>query len=144
MNITKVVSLAITVLVVALFSPIAFNALLDADEPTVSESFVAEEDDVTEEVIQLENFPVVTDSETVEVNEVEITKPDQYTIDDEAGEITIDEDDSNTGDDIDVEYTYERYTGTLGIVFGILPVLLGIGLIVGVVVFIRGVAALPR
>jgi hypothetical protein len=125
-RILPLIGILVAVFVLGSLAPVAIGGLATAEVNDNVDAFVAVEDATTEEEVQLTRFPVVADSETVEVNEVALDTED-YTLVNATGVLTLDDDASDVGDDIVVFYEYER---DLTAFWPVLVLLVVVGLVI--------------
>lgn len=100
-------------LMLAILTPIGISQLVDGQDPPIVDTHIAVEDVGTPEVIALENFPVLADSESITVNATPIAKPAEYTIVDATGVVTIAAASSIADDIIITNYRWTQLTGTV-------------------------------
>ena len=125
----KVIGFLVVALVAAILIPVALTQLAEARQPSIVDTHTAIQNATVAEVIQLENFPVVTDSETITVNATPIAKPAGYSIVDATGVVTIVAATSDVGDTIITNYNWQQLTGSIDTIWLLLPVLMIVGVL---------------
>jgi hypothetical protein len=128
LNIGKIWAIGFLLVFMAILAPIAITQFNSGNELSHFESFVAENDDETAEVITLGHKPVKPLSEIVIVEDATATLDTDYGINNLTGVITLATDTSDTADAITVSYIEAVDFGGLGPLWLLIPtiVLLGI------------------
>jgi hypothetical protein len=125
----KLIGFLVVALLAAIMIPVAITQLGEGRQPSIVDTHTAVENVSTPEVIQLENFPVVTDSESITVNATPIAKPAEYTIVDATGVVTIAAASSDVGDTIITNYNWQQLTGSIDTIWVLLPILMIVGVL---------------
>ncbi len=125
----KVIGFFAVALLTAILIPVAITQLSEGQQPSIVDTHIALLDVANPEVIQLENFPVVTDSEVITVNAVPIAKPAEYTIVDATGVVTIAAASSVVDDVIVTNYNWQQLTGSIDTIWLLLPILMIVGVL---------------
>ena len=129
----KIIAVVLAIVVGVAMVPVVMNSIESLDTDATTETFTAEEDATVEETFTVENVIESLTSVTVEGAELEETEY-SYT----GSDVTLDDDASDTGEEVKITYDYEREVpATVDSMVNLLPIMFVIILVVGAVGYIR-------